>query len=444
MRSSNMERPSSPAPSTDTEGRRVSWRWFFAVALIVGFAACSASETRDVTGPVDTTGNGNVQRATLTVTVDLTVPAQPVASTLGWSAGVPGATVQATRTGSTATETATTDDQGVASFQDLLPGNYQITAVRTLSVGELAQLDGAGVRIDALGGGQALTVTAPSSAYTVQLSGGSRGSLVLSEVSHSLIRDPAAGDYYSGQFFEVYNNSDTIIYLDGKTLFTGLRGWHDIPDPNFGCAYYDPYNYDSLGIWSDRTYRFPGAGTDYPLAPGEVAVLATDAIDHSTIVNGGLNLTSADFEFRGSADVNNPGVPDMLSIGTADGGILGNGLIMFNTREVLALADHVDPSTLTTAQIFATNIPHKRIPGALILDVVTLHRNIADQYPDCGESSVHPSFDRQDAKLLTRYDPNTAQRRVLFTAPSGRKVLQRTGTSSVDLQAGQPTPGSIP
>jgi hypothetical protein len=117
---------------------------------------------------------------------------------------------------------------------------------------------------------------------------------------------------------------------------------------------------------------------------------------------------------------------------------------MFNTREVLALANHVDPSTLATAQIFATNIPHKRIPGVLILDVVTLHRNISDQYPDCRESSVHPSFDQQDAKLLTRYDPNTAQRRVLLTAPSGRKVLQRTGTSSVDLRAGEPTPGTLP
>lgn len=444
MRSSIMPwRTSSPTPSR-WRLTSLAWAMMLSCALTTGLLACSGSETRDVTGPDDTTGNGNVQRATLTVTVSLMSSVQSVATALGWGAGVPAATVQATRTGSTDTKTSTTDDQGVVSFHDLLPGSYQINAVRTLSAGELAQLDGAGVNVDALGGGQGITVTAPTSVFTVQLAGGSRGSLVFSEVSHSLIRDPTAGDYFSGQFFEVYNNSDTTIYLDGKSLFKGLRGWHDIPDPNFGCAYYDPYNYDSLGIWAYRIYRFPGAGTDHPLAPGEVAVLATDAIDHSTIVNGGLNLTDADFEFRGSSDVDNPGVPDMLSLGPADGGILGNGLITYDTREVLGLADFVDPSTLATTQIFTSGIPHKRIPGPLMLDVVTLHRNIVDDYPDCGPSSVHPSFDQQDAKLLTRYDPNTAQRRVLFTATNGRKVLQRTGTSSVDLRAGQPTPGTLP
>lgn len=415
------------------------------VVLLLTFVACGGSETRDVTGPgTDTTGNGNVQRAMLTVTVGLAPGAQSVGSALGWGGVVPGASVQIQRQGSSGVVSAVTDAQGTVSFSGLLPGGYSVTAGRALNPSEKGILATAGVEADALGGGLGFTVTAPSSAVTVPASAGVRGSLVLSELSYSYIRDPAAGDYSAGQFFEIYNNSDTTIFLDGKTVFKGLRGWWHYPVEDFDCDYYNPFNYDPLGIWSQRIYRFPGAGTDYPLAPGEVAVLATDAIDHAAIVTGGPNLTNADFEFRGATDVDNPSVPDMLSIGAADGGLSGHGLILFNTREVLALAEYVDPAALPAAQIFATGIPHHRIPKALLLDVVTLRQNSVEQYAPCGPSSVHPTFDQHDAKLISRYDPNTAQRRVLLVGPGGRKVLQRTGTSSVDFFAGSPTPGSLP
>ncbi len=37
------------------------------------------------------------------------------------------------------------------------------------------------------------------------------------------------------------------------------------------------------GVWTHRLYEFLGSGTDYLLAPGETAVLATDAVDHGQI-----------------------------------------------------------------------------------------------------------------------------------------------------------------
>lgn len=348
------------------------------------------------------------------------------------------------REGSTSTLTAIANGQGQAIFTDLLPGTYGLTAGRTLNASEVAALDGAGLKADALGAGAGVTVAAPSSAVTVSAHFGTRGSLVISEVAHSVIRDPAAGDYFAWQFIEIYNNADTTIYLDGKTVFKGLRGWWDIPDPNFGCSYYNTFNYDALGIWARFLYRFPGGGTTYPLAPGEVAVLATDAIDHSAIVAGGLDLSAVEFEFRGSADVDNPSVPNMLSIGPGDGGIVGNGLFQFENREVLGLAEHVDPAALPSAQIANHATPYARVPGVLVLDVVASRRKFQSDYAVCAESSVHPSFDQQDATLLARYDPNTGQRRVLLVTPNGRKVLQRTGTSAVDFAAGSPTPGSIP
>ena len=37
---------------------------------------------------------------------------------------------------------------------------------------------------------------------------------------------------------------------------------------------------DPQGIWADRIFRFPGRGTDYPLPPGSIALIAKSAIDH--------------------------------------------------------------------------------------------------------------------------------------------------------------------
>ena len=412
-----------------------------AAALVLG---CTSSEVRNVVGPGDdTSGNGGgVQRATLTVNVSVASTAQAAATALGWGNVVPGAEVRIVRFGSSAELLGVTSSQGVVTFSDLVPGDYRISSGRTFDDHERIELAASGVTVDALGGGLSVAVTAPSTGVAVPLSGGTRGSLVFSEATASIIRDPTAGDYFFGQFIEIHNNSDTTIYLDGKTLMKGFPGTYDYP--MFPCSLYTAFNQDPLGVWGRHIYRFPGSGTNYPIAPGATATIAADAIDHSGLVVGGLDLTAADFEFRGASDTDNPSVPDMVSIGPSDGGYVGgHGLQLHENREVLVLAEYVDPGSLPSAQIANITDPYNRIAAALILDVITLRRDFQETYPQCGESAVHPQFDSQDARLLSRYDPNSAQRRVLFVDSAGRVILQRTGTSSVDMKAGEPTPGSV-
>ncbi|MGI8842062.1 MAG: DUF4876 domain-containing protein [Gemmatimonadaceae bacterium] len=430
----------------DISGRAlVAWLRIAGIAGIAGVLGCGTSETRDVVGPAsDTTepGGGNVQRATLTVTSTVGPDAQAQATALGWGSVVGNTTVDIVRVGSSARLSTMSDAAGIAVFTGLLPGSYRISGARVLDAAERAQLESAGHPADALGGALTLTVDGPASSTTLPLSAGSRGSLVWSEATASLMRDPAAGDYFFGQFLEIHNNSDTTIFLGGKTLAKGLPGWFDYP--MFPCSLNEAYQHDSLGIWSKYIYRFPGGATSYPLVSGARIVLAVDAIDHSTIVAGGLDLRAADFEFRGSQDVDNPSVPDMISIGPSDGGmVFGHGLVLHENREVLVLAEQLDPSNLPAAQITDQGTHYVRLPADAILDVVTLRREFQSAYPECGPA-VHPRFDKQDAELLTRYDPNSAQRRVLLRLPGDSAILQRSGTSSVDFFEATPTPGRIP
>lgn len=432
--------------------RRARWSGRAAVAVLAALllAACSSTETREVVGPGSDTGNtgsgGNgvgstPLRATLTVTVVPTPDDAAAASALGWTAGVPRAQVVVQREGSAASVSATSDAAGFARFPDLVTGSYRVSVVRLLSTDESAAMPPAYGVVDAWGGSGTSVLASSGTTITVTVSAGRRGSLVISEVTASRIFAPSIGDYVNGQFLELYNNGDTALYLDGKSVVKGLPGWHDYP--NFPCSLYAHLHGDSLGIWTSYVYRFPGDGDDHLLPPGGVVLIATDAVDHRPIVSGGIDLTGAPFEFRGNNDVDNPLAADMLSLGPRNGGLLGYGLFYYETREVLVVADRLDVATLATARS-PSDHPLVRVPAASLLDVVTLYQDVLNRYPACGESSVHPRFDRQDAKLLTTYDTRSAQRRVIGSLPDGRRILLRTGTSARDLEAATPTPGFIP
>ena len=439
--------------------RSVSARtWLRALALLVSasglLAACQADTARypvepagDTTGTdtTDTTSGGTVQRATLTLDVLLSVEDSAVARALGLPADrrLAGVTVVLRRGASSTSSTAVTDSEGRVQVQDLLPGTYSISILRPLTILEIGRLDLADRDVTGIGGGLTLDVRPPGAEALLVASAGRRGSLVISEVARGAPRTPSGEFYQFANFLELYNNSDTTIYLDGKTVGKALTGWTEVP--SFPCSNEEPYRLDSLGLWSAWFYRFPGDGDDHALRPGETVVLATDAIDHRTIDPEQPDLFGAQFEFRGTSDVDNPGARDMLSIGTRDGGTpVGHGLTFHEIYEVVFVADYVDTSSIPTAQPPSYNFPFARIPRDRILDVLTWELvDFTTTYPSCGPS-VHERFDRQRGALLGVGDRRTMQRQVASVLPDGRRILLRTKTSARDFEARAMTPFAVP
>lgn len=421
---------------------------FLLATAVMCLAGCTTSESRDVVGPPaggpDTTG-GEVPRARLTVTAQLGLEDSAIARVLGWEERrVPGATIEVQRRFSTGTWSATADARGVTTLDDLLPGLYSIGVLRTFTTAEAQALAAAGVEVDALGGASGISVAAPGTSTTAMLVAGRRGSLVISEMTASRRYSQSAGDYFNWQWLEIYNNSDTTIFLDGKSVLKAFPGGYDYP--NFGCARYEDIRRDSLGIWGRFLWRFPGTGTTYPLAPGGIATLAVDALDHQSLIHDAHDLTSAPFEFRGSSDANNPAAADLISIGPTHASAIygGGGFILHENREVIAIADFVEVRSLPTRFIPGTTTTLVRLPAERIIDVAVHRKEFQETAAPCGESSVHPRFDRQDARLLTNYDARSMHRKVLRTLPDGRRILQRTGTSSRDFEARTPTPFAFP
>ncbi|MGD2154517.1 MAG: DUF4876 domain-containing protein [Gemmatimonadales bacterium] len=379
----------------------------------------------------------------LTVKVELDSTAADIAEALGWTDGVPEAEVRVHRLGTEFRwQTTLTDSAGETRFPDLIPGRYRLAAYRALTDDEAAQL---GSRRRGFGDGLMLDISGPS-IETLTLAPDRRGSLLISELyaSYPFVAE-VQWNYH--HYLEIYNNSDTAIYLDGMILGEAIP-YHLENPPNYTCASMEPFRNDPDGVWADMFHQFPGSGAEYPLAPGGIAVVAVDAIDHSQIHPGFPDLTQADFELLGPADVDNPAVPNMPDIGL-EYDRLGHGMSLPDFYTFF-LSEPVDIETLPRASPWAPLYVHEyvRFPREALLDVLAAQDNDAlheQNYFHCLQQ-VHRNFDRL-AGGFTKGGVDleySVQRLVIDYTPDGRAILQDTNTSAVDLVRALYTVATLP
>lgn len=414
-----------------------------AAAAVSVCLACGGNGDGTVTPedppPNDSGPSGNVQLATLTVTVQVEPGDADVAAELGWAEGaVERALVTVRREGSAREDTAQSDASGRAVFEDLLEGNYSISAVRLLDESERELLSTDNADVSVLGGGVTTQVTPPTQGRALSLTAGRRGSILISEWSFKGIT-PVSGDgYVFGGFIELYNNADTAVYLDG--LIVG-SGWARVVLGGlWPCTDFDFFRLDPEGVWARYLYRVPGTGRTHRLLPGRTAVLATDAIDHSEFVEGGLDLSRADFEFLGTNDVDNPAVPNLISVGPhLDRG--SHGLIDQGFVGVPLVAGQIDLDSLPRRTIFEPQeLEHVRLPRNSLLDLG--HFIWFGGLPVC-DRVVDPSLDGAAASINAGDEARSMQRRVLVWNPDGTAILQDTNTSSRDFAEAPISPGVI-
>lgn len=369
------------------------------------------------------------------------------AQALGWNAGIPGAEVTLTPTDSSLpTRTVTSSAAGVADFGDITPKNYIVEVRRWLSAAEMARLP-AGQDVDGWAARAFIPVAAGGGTQPLTVPASRRKSLVISEWAFNNAGFPGIGDYPFGGFLELYNNADTTIYLDGMIIG---EGWElSLGTPIFPCAMSGPWRNEPQGIWARFFQLMPGSGRQYPLLSGRVSVIATDAIDHRSLVPGGLDLRGADFEFGGTTDADNPAVPNLTEIGRVVYPA-GHGLQFGHAVAVPFVSLPVDISSLPIAFPFGTssNSSYARFPGDRILDALSIGRKYLEGFPDC-PPLVNPRFDREASRArgtgpeLEEY-PFSISRRLASVPSSGRRVLQHSRSGNADFVRTPKTPGTLP
>jgi len=420
------------------------------VALILA-AACGRevvfvdpppTSTTDTTG-TDSTGTDTtvVQRVDLQITVTIAPADTALARRLGLANGrLSNAQVTARRVaGQQGPQTGTTDSLGQVTLPQLIEGMWAITAGRSLTEAERALLDSANGDVTGFGGSGQFTVAASAPALTIEALAGRQGTLVIAELY--LAVDNATTGYTLGQYVKVHNNTTATLYLDQRVIGRAIPG---VESTVFACSTSARWREDPEGIWSQRLWAFPGSGRDYPLPPGGDAVIATDAIDHRVFHPSLPDLSRADFEFLGSNDVDNPGVPNMRNFAgwsESPGDPVGHGPYWVSWID-LYLAEPLHPDSLLRENLPLPLPAYVRVPGDMVLDVLTSGKTPETQGASryCAHF-VHPSFDQQFARLVdgTSLTYSAARRPLAGTSPA-LNLLQRTKSSAIDFFRAAPAP----
>lgn len=196
--------------------------------------------------------------------------------------------------------------------QKLLEGKYQIS----LTAGLAYQSDRLGKVRTIVSMEESIVVKGEKSTFTLipQYTENVSSGFVIEElfISPTYNSETKKSYTYGEQYIKITNNSDVTLYADGlgiaqSALLSSMK--QDYVDKD---AIKDVLPVDFLSI-------IPGDGTTYPVKPGASIIVANDALDHSKVFSGAVDLSHADFEIYDLSsnsrfqDTDNPEVPNLIS-----------------------------------------------------------------------------------------------------------------------------------
>ncbi len=382
-----------------------------------------------------------VNRTTLTVHAAVDSVDRALADSLGWRDGIPGAEINILRNGTAEWITVLTDSSGTASVGKLGAGLYRVYGARTLTDGEAGRVGGV---VRAFGDGRTISVGEETTLELSMIADRPR-SLVISETGNGgpVPWETGGTSYTKARYFEIYNNSDSMMYLDGMLFGVSGAVWAN-RTTGTACSESQTPRTDPEGIHAAEVLQFPGSGTEYPIGPGETRTMAVAAIDHTPVHPTLSDESDADFEMGLSGNANNPAVPDMIKPSFPNQFFVGS---LLGLRDVYFLSRPLDVASLPVSWRDAFNgRQYVLIPKDKLIDVVALVSIWAPsnaEFPPC-IPIVGRGFNRYEGGFQnigfdadpTFRSTRSLQRRVLRISADGRKILYNTRTTAVDFFRG--------
>lgn len=295
----------------------------------------------------------------------------------------------------------------------------------------------------------------------LQLQEAISGGLIFKEVYYSMVKPNGKTPYMRDQFFEIYNNSDEVLYLDNCVLglLEGTQGilptaWMENGEimKKYAMGYY--------------TVAFVGTGTQYPVQPGKSVVIAGQALNHiaetesmyDSSASGAkmspVNLMNADYEvclmdYKPAVAIDNPDVPNMTVIHAASTGnyftlpFTGNAIILAKLPEGVNPIDYAKDESNFEERPDGNYAGTKylMIPQEYVLDGL----NIVNSDASKRTIRLRSEVDAGIVFMTENYSGLSIRRKVERIAEDGRVILKDTNNSSDDFLTDQiPTPGVIP
>ncbi|MDE6861337.1 MAG: DUF4876 domain-containing protein [Alistipes sp.] len=329
---------------------------------------------------------------------------------------------------------------GKAIFNDVMFGIYDASAAATLTHEEFAaaapdlaaNFSGSISLNGSLAMLSLIDQTASAEQFEINLTWAVPGNLVISKIYSFGTTNLNDKVYNLDKYWEIYNNSDQVQYVDG--LYLGEAYGSAVSPSVYPDVAADPCCY------LQRVVRFPGSGTQYPVEPGQSIVVAMNAKNHidPEVITQTVDLSGADFECyvedsTSFFPADNASVPNLEQIYGANtyaakfGAGQGSIIVLFEMTDAeMESAEKVlAPGTDAYGAAYAYYC--LAVPNSKVIDAVDCYRVSLES-----RKSKHLPTD-VDASYAAIDQKGIADRKVAYITPDGRKVLQDTNNSSQDF-----------
>lgn len=339
-----------------------------------------------------------------------------------------------TITSSSQTLQATTDANGIATFENIVPDVYDVSVAWKMTPDEYSQITGEMVQ------NHKYTVAGSKSAellsedittpLTIDMNISVDQSILISKIYSAGSKDSKNKNYLAGRYIELYNNSDETVDIAG--LYLGLIETNSTPAYTLGLV--------PDTIFMKQIFRIP-TDKSYMVAPGQSIIITNSAIDHTQTAMNAFehNLLNADFEAKDQQGktTNNPDVPALELIYTAYAAISNMNLSQGGPGGIVIFETEEDVVNWPLAYNYGKTSGNKwmKLPAKYILDGVDVLKNTAQTGVDANLKRLYDYIDAGYAYInsASGYNGEVMYRKVQSTTEDGRQILSDTNNSLSDF-----------
>ena len=332
------------------------------------------------------------------------------------------------------TYSAQTDAAGVATFSNIVPDVYNISASWDITSSEYNRITGSS---------QVINGATVSGSLNSQLINGSepllltttlsvKRDIVISKIYAAGSKDNNNKRYVAGQYIELYNQSNDSVDVAG--LYIGLL---ETDVPQAYTLENLKTNYADSVVLVKQVFRIP-TDKSYKVAPGGTVLLVNSAIDHS--LNSPLehSLLNANFEAKDVKGkmLNNPEVPALQNVFNIYSGISYMN-ILTTGQSVVIFRSSADISQLKLTYKFGktSGTQYGLLPKRYIIDGVDFLRHKATG-TDVGEKRLYNDIDAGYISInaTAGLSGEVVYRKTASTTAGGHNILMDTNNSTNDFQ----------
>lgn len=389
-----------------------------------------------------------------------------------YSFDVSKATVKISSNTTSASFTTTPNATDKAIFESITPGTYDVSAILVIDAATYTSVTGIATEEDVYFNGSVEKMQVyENTTANLDLLVGRVGSWVFKQIYYAG-SNTTQGAGFRDTFFEIYNNSNQIMYAD-SLYFGQVEGKNNNREENYtqsnlqydwsksvGMVTDPGLNANTDYIYAYNIFMIPsdGTGKKYPVNPGESIIIAANAINHAApyVDNSGgtvsvqdpsltIDLSKADFEtylaeYLGEAykyDIDNTNVPNVdviYNAGRNDMILQANGRDAFYLykAEVGQIPAEELPlyASPDVREVTVSTVKYKQIPVSYIEDAVEVqHPTEASRVP----KRLPTSLDAVRTHVPAGQYSSQSLIRKTAKIVNGRRVLQDTNNSSEDF-----------